>query len=889
MKLKYFTTLIVTLLIIESTTPVYLAIELDENNNTSTIKKDLIEETENSLVLEDLEVETEENTEEEAIIIENSETQAPTSVTEESIDEEKEIDEKEERALTNQTNGVITTNQSNLPWRLEEDGTLYLGTGQLNGFGTNYAFKLSDELDKEIVEKTEIISIEGILTLNYGMDSLFSNFTNLSKINNIENIEGSNMTSSRYMFQNTPNLTNIDWSNKTLSFYNMASMFQGSQVEIVNLTNTSFPNTYSMANLFQSCLTLHELTINGLNAPRLNNISNFINNTPQITELNLEGQTLYLPTMKDMFAYSNIQVANLNHLNLPITTSMENLFNNASSLHTLTMNGINGQKVTNTSSMFLGQTNLKHVDWSNHTINLKSLSSMFASSKIETVNFNDLSLPITTDIQKLFAYSPLSSITMDGFNGPNITNSAETFMSTKNLTDLNWANHTVNIKNMNKFFTSTNLESINLTNFQLPITTSTQYFFNYSSKLSHVEIDNFTAPLSTNNYYWFSGTNIKHLNWSHQTLNIPSARYLFYSSKLETINLDNIKLPITTEFDLMFSRVSTIHTISMNNIYAPKLKTTNSMFRDTSNLTKLDLSFEPEVVLTNTGNMFNGASKLETLDISTINIEKTLNVIDMFANTSSLRALTLGDYTVLERSVALPEAALDTSGNTIEGFTGLWQTIGTGTIEEPNGKWSGTSSQLVIKSKEKKKETYVWGMPPKVIGAGEIELLHFPSSFDFGINNTMVTNDKLVETKSKEHIVVRELRGMTSETNAGNWKLSASAEQLTNKKKTEKLDSSVSYLFTTTLKQYENEDDSLPPSEELIFPPSSEQKESVSLSQDINLPTDGFTVDIMKATNSPDGRYALELEKTQLKIPKEVKTERTTYNGNITWILADTI
>lgn len=91
------------------------------------------------------------------------------------------------------------------------------------------------------------------------------------------------------------------------------------------------------------------------------------------------------------------------------------------------------------------------------------------------------------------------------------------------------------------------------------------------------------------------------------------------------------------------------------------------------------------------------------------------------------------------------------------------------------------------------------------------------------------------------------------------------------------------------LKQYENEDDTLPPSNDIIFPPTSEQSESVSLTKDIELPTDGFTVDIMKATNSPDGRYALELEKTQLKIPKEVKTDRTTYNGNITWILSDTI
>lgn len=886
MKFKHLTLVIISLLLIETISPVYLAVEANHATTEETTKTDNDDMAEN----ESEDISTEEsiinNIEENSTIEENiNEMETTNSTDDPTIEDSQEI----ERAIGNDTNGIIKTNQSELPWRLEDGETLFLSQGQLNGFEAAGFFRLSEELHKDVVEQTKTIVLEGEILLNQGMGGLFSNFPNLIQIINIENLNGINMTSSQYMFKNTTNLTQIDWSNKYLSFYNMKSMFQDSNVEIVDFTNTTFPNTVSMQYLFQNCQNLSLLKIDGLSAPRLTNIEYFIHTTPKITNLNLENNSLYLPTMKNMFSYSNIETANLNRLNLPITTSLENLFNNASSLHSITMDGIEGHKVVNTNSMFLGQTSLTQVDWSNHTINLKSLASMFSSSRIETVNLDNLSLPITTDMSKLFAYSNLSSITMNNLKGQSLTNTADIFMSTKNLNHIDWSNHKLLIKNANKFFSNSSLQTINLTNFQLPIATSTQYLFGYNNQLTAVEIDNFTAPVSTNNYYWFASTNIKHIDWSHKTLNISSMRNMFYLSKLESVNLDYIQLPLTTNFDLMFSKVSSIRLISMNHIYAPKLSTTNSMFKDANNLVTLDISFEPEVTLTNAGNMFNGASSLEAIDISTINIEKTLNVVDMFANTSSLRALTLGDNTVLERSVSLPEAARDSGGNTLEGFTGLWQTIGTGSVEEPNGKWSGTSNQLVTKSKEKKKETYVWGIPPKVIGAGEIELLHFPSSFDFGINNTMVTNDKLVETKSKEHIVVRELRGMTSETNAGNWKLSASAEQLTNKKNTQKLDSSVSYLFTTTLKQYENEDDSLPPSEDLIFPPSLEQKESVSLSRDIDLPTDGFTVDIMKATNSPDGRYALELEKTQLKIPKDVKTDRTTYNGNITWILADTI
>lgn len=817
MKKKNFTLITIGLLLLQCFSPLAIATELHPKEIIKTYEKEIIEEKESEDSTEDTSIEesTETDNSEETPTTETFEDNSTLEAEEENIIEE-EVEEKEDRLITNKNSGIIDESQSSVSWRFEEDGTLFLSGGHLNGAQNSTTFRLSQKIDNNIVPKVSTIIIEDTIILNTGIDYFFSDFINLKEIKNFSNLNGTNVNTARFLFTNTPQLTHIDWSNQTLLFPKMGYMFAGSQIELVNLDN----------------------------------------------------------------------------LNLPITTSLENLFYN-SSLRKVTMNGINGPKVIDTSSMFLLTPNLTTLDWSNHIINLKSFNLMFSGSQLESVNFNGLSLPITTNISSLFSSSRnLSSITMDGFSAPAITSSTganDVFAYTTSLTHLDWSNHTLNIKNADRFFFNSKLVSLNLTNFKMPITTSTKYFFGTVPSLKTLEIDGFTAPNSMNNWYWFGNVGIETIDWSHHTLNIPSTRYMFQRAKFKNINLDSIQLPLVKEFDLMFSNMNTIQTISMKDIYAPNLKTTTNMFKDSSNLTDLELSFSPEVELTHTNSMFNTLSNIETLDISTINIEKSLNVIDMFAGMTSLRSLTLGERTILEPSVALPEAARTTNGEILDGFTGKWQTIGTGTIEEPNGKWEGTSSQLITKSREKVKQTYVWGVPPKVIGAGEIELLHFPSSFDFGASNSSIKSDQIIETKSKEHVVVRELRGMTSETNAGNWKLSASAEQLTNKKKTESLDSSVSYLFKTTLKQYENEDDTLPPSNDIIFPPTSEQSESVSLTKDIELPTDGFTVDIMKATNSPDGRYALELEKTQLKIPKEVKTDRTTYNGNITWILADTI
>lgn len=896
MKKKKFTLITIGLLLLESFSPLAIATELQPKEMFQTYEEEKIEESE--IVSEEF---TEETSIEESIDIEKSEETSTTDTfednstleTEEENIIEEEDEEKENRLVTNKNSGIIDDNQSSVAWRFEEDGTLFLSGGHLQGYDLRTTFRLSRLLDQKIVEKVNTIYIEDTIVLFNGMDELFSGFTNLSTIINFEYLDGTQTTSARYLFLNTSNLTHLDWSNRTITFAKMNSMFENSDIQSINFTNLSLPITTDMSRLFQGATSLSQLNLNGLNAPKITQIDYFISNTPNLRALDLESQTLYLPTMSLMFAGSLIESANLNNLQLPITTNLDSLFYNNHSLNQVTMNGVNGPKVTDTSSMFLSTSNLKTIDWSNHTIKLKNLRLMFSGSHLESVNFNNLSLPITTDISSLFSSSKnLIHITMDGFSAPNVTSGSganEIFAYTTSLTHLDWSNHTINIKNADKFFFNSKLVSLNLTNFKMPITTSTKYFFGTVPSLTSLEIDGFSAPNSMNNWYWFTNIGFTTIDWSHHTLNIPSTRYMFQRAKMTNVTLDHIQLPIVKEFDLMFSNMNTIQTISMKDIYAPNLKTTTNMFKDSSNLTELDLSFSPEVELTHTSSMFNTLSNIETLDISTINIEKSLNVIDMFAGMTSLRSLTLGERTVLEPSVALPEAARAANGEILDGFTGKWQTIGTGTIEEPNGKWEGTSRQLITKSREKVKQTYVWGVPPKVIGAGEIELLHFPNSFDFGASNSSVKNDQIIETKSKEHIVVRELRGMTSETNAGNWKLSASAEQLTNKKKTESLDSSVTYLFKTTLKQYENEDDTLPPSNEIIFPPTSEQSDSVSLTKDIELPTDGFTVDIMKATNSPDGRYALELEKTQLKIPKEVKTDHTTYNGNITWILADTI
>ncbi|MDI8612319.1 hypothetical protein MJO04_24080, partial [Salmonella enterica subsp. enterica serovar Anatum] len=156
--------------------------------------------------------------------------------------------EKEDRLITNKNSGIIDESQSSVSWRFEEDGTLFLSGGHLNGAQNSTTFRLSQKIDNNIVPKVSTIIIEDTIILNTGIDYFFSDFINLKEIKNFSNLNGTNVNTARFLFTNTPQLTHIDWSNQTLLFPKMGYMFAGSQIELVNLDNLNLPITTSLEN-----------------------------------------------------------------------------------------------------------------------------------------------------------------------------------------------------------------------------------------------------------------------------------------------------------------------------------------------------------------------------------------------------------------------------------------------------------------------------------------------------------------------------------------------------------------------------------------------------------------------------------------------------------------
>ncbi|MCL2353828.1 MAG: BspA family leucine-rich repeat surface protein, partial [Defluviitaleaceae bacterium] len=145
----------------------------------------------------------------------------------------------------------------------------------------------------------------------------------------------------------------------------------------------------------------------------------------------------------------------------------------------------------------------------------------------------------------------------------------------------------------------------------------------------------------------------------------------------------------------------------------------NHMFINTRSLVELDLSnwdtsnvlhmermfFETGLSSLNLSNwdtsnvrgsmswLFANARNLEVLNISNWDIGNTTNLLSMLQQATSLRQLTLGEnFTSTIPSftrIALPEIVAN------EVYTGRWQNVGAGTLNNPQGEFVFTSTQLI--------------------------------------------------------------------------------------------------------------------------------------------------------------------------------------------------
>jgi bacterial surface protein 26-residue repeat len=127
------------------------------------------------------------------------------------------------------------------------------------------------------------------------------------------------------------------------------------------------------------------------------------------------------------------------------------------------------------------------------------------------------------------------------------------------------------------------------------------------------------------------------------------------------------------------------------------------MFAGMNNLTEINLSnFNTENV-NNMSWMFVGMNSLTEIDLSNFDTNNVENMENIFFSLNNLSKLTLGQYFNFIGDVKLVEVPNN------ELFTGEWQNVGEGTLENPLGNYILTSDQLIKDYEgESMSDIYVW-------------------------------------------------------------------------------------------------------------------------------------------------------------------------------------
>ena len=242
--------------------------------------------------------------------------------------------------------------------------------------------------------------------------------------------------------------------------------------------------------------------------------------------------------------------------------------------------------------------------------------------------------------------------------------------------------------------------SINRIVFTGPITAvgTLRGFFNDLFALTTIEgIEYFDTSSVTDMVGMFRASGITSLDLSGWDVsNVTNMQDMFFiTTSLEYLNLSGWDTGNVTNMHQMFSRTGLSH-LDLSGWDTSNVTTMENMFDRAQNLVGLNVSGWDTSHVTNMSAMFADTSRLESLDISDWDMRQVTRAVGFFMQVNALRQLTLGEYfnPVIHQSSGQSLAFLpDLPQNDI--YTGYWQNVGPGTIENPQGDFVISSLLLM--------------------------------------------------------------------------------------------------------------------------------------------------------------------------------------------------
>ncbi|EKS8446355.1 BspA family leucine-rich repeat surface protein [Listeria monocytogenes] len=226
--------------------------------------------------------------------------------------------------------------------------------------------------------------------------------------------------------------------------------------------------------------------------------------------------------------------------------------------------------------------------------------------------------------------------------------------------------------------------------------------FSYS-EIKNLDLRNLDTSQVTDMSNMFSNsaaTSLDMSNWD--TSNVTNMNVMFNGSRVPNLDLSNFDTSNVTDMGYMFSG-SVATSLDLSNFDTSKVTTMSYMFLR-SGVLSLDMSNWDTSEVTSMAYMFYMCSAT-SLDLSGFDTSKVTNMSYMFDQASQLQNLTLGSRF---QFVGGTSASLFTPSKTIN-YTGKWQNVGTGTVNDPQGTFVGTGNELMSNyTGSTMADTYVW-------------------------------------------------------------------------------------------------------------------------------------------------------------------------------------
>ena len=571
------------------------------------------------------------------------------------------------------------------------------------------------------------------------VNNMFRDAISLASLD-VSNWDTSNVTNMGGMFWNASSLASLDVSNwDTSNVTNMGGMFgMANYITSLDVSNWDTGNVWNMGGMFWHARSLANLDVSNWDTGNVTIMSDVFSTT-QLPNLDVSNwDTGNVITMSNMFwgvnSLIDLDVSNWDTGNV---TNMRWMFWHASSLTSLDVSNWDTSSVRDMGWMFEGTASLIELDLANwDTGNVTNTSGMFRgtiSLKMLTLGENfafrgAVDLPNVRTTPKFTGYwQNVGRGTSERPRGEHVLTSAQLMAQFDGATMADtWVWQPVGdwcpIVAEGRFADQVGGEGLRgapWTLCECGMLTVSGGFINWTGPwspwLAHrttISEIVFAEPLTagTSLSGLFSSltytTIIEGLEY-FDTSNVTDMSLMFVGVRsLASLDLSNFNTSNVVNMSSMFNGASLLTTLDLSNFDTGNVINMGSMFADATSLTSLNMSGWDIGNVTNMNSMFRGTA-LTSLCLSNFDMGRVTNVGAMFGGASALRVLVLGEnfkfITTSGFPAGLPAVRAATD------FTGYWQNVGDGTVEQPNGEHVLTSAQLMAQfDGATMADTWVW-------------------------------------------------------------------------------------------------------------------------------------------------------------------------------------